>query len=117
MATSDYTGAKYDLRIVRGDDVEETFAMTGSDGLPLDLSDYTFQSQVRVSPAPDGEILGTFTCTKNVTEATVTRTLPRAATTDIEPGTYLHDLQWTDPQGRIRTLFSGKFKVVPEVTR
>jgi hypothetical protein len=32
-------------------------------------------------------------------------------------GTYVHDFQWTDPQGRIKTLLSGEFEIEAEVTR
>lgn len=111
-ATANYTGSRYNVRIVKGDDVSETFTFRDSDGSPMDLDGYTFESQVRATP--DGSLVGEFTCT--VDEGSVTRTLSRTVTDDME-GEYFHDMQWSDPSGLVRTLIQGKFVVVPEVTR
>lgn len=112
MATANYTGARYDVRIVKGDDVSETFSFRDSDGEPLDLDGYTFESQIRATP--DGPAVGTFNC--SVEDNTATRTLSNTVTAGLE-GTYYHDMQWTDPGGLIRTLVQGRFVVVPEITR
>jgi len=112
--TADYTGSRYDVRIVKGDDVSETFSFRDSDGEPLDLTGYSFQSQVRETP--ESAVIGTFTCTPDLAESTVTRLLVRAVTSDME-GNYYHDMQWTDPAGLVKTLIQGRFIVVPEITR
>lgn len=112
MALADYTASTYDIRLQRGDDLVEQFTFTDDDGEALDLSGYTFASQLRQTA--DGTLLATFTV--SVSDNVVSRTLSRTVTATLD-GTYVHDLQWTDPSGRVRTLLSGEVEVVEDVTR
>jgi hypothetical protein len=109
---ADYTAAVYDVRMTQGDSFVEELLMEDGDGSAIDLTGYAFRSQLRRTA--DNGLTAEFTIA--VSGSTVTRSLLPAVTQGLE-GTYVHDFQWTDPQGRIRTLLSGNFEIEAEVTR
>jgi hypothetical protein len=109
---ADYTAAVYDVRMTQGDSFVEELLMEDGDGSAIDLTGYTFRSQLRRTA--DNGLTAEFAI--SVSGSTVTRSLLPSVTRDLE-GTYVHDFQWTDPQGRIRTLLSGNFEIEAEVTR
>jgi hypothetical protein len=88
--------------------------MEDSDGEAINLAGYSFASQLRRTA--DDSLVAQFSISVDVPNSTVTRVLNTGVTGNLE-GTYVHDFQWTDPQGRVRTLFSGEFEIEPEVTR
>jgi hypothetical protein len=113
MATlADYTAAVYDVRITQGDSFVEELLMEDGEGEALSLDGYQFRSQIRRTA--DNGLVAEFAISVN--GSTVTRSLSPTVTADLD-GTYVHDFQWTDPQGRIRTLLSGNFEIEAEVTR
>jgi hypothetical protein len=114
MTLADYTGAPYDVRMVKGDSFTEQMVLEDGNGEALDLTGYSFASQLRRTA--DGALVVAFTIAVNTGTSTVTRSLTANQTSNLD-GEYVHDFQWTDPQGKIRTLFAGTFEVVPEVTR
>jgi hypothetical protein len=115
MATfADYSASPYDVRMTQGDTFSEAILMEDGDGDAIDLTGYSFASQLRRTA--DGVVVATFSISTNLATSTVTRTLS-AGTTSALDGTYVHDFQWTNPSGQVRTLFSGEFEVEPEVTR
>ena len=109
---ADYTAAVYDVRMTRGDSFIEELTFEDGEGDLLDLTGYSFLSQIRRTP--DNGLVAQFAI--SVDGSVVTRSLTPSVTTGLD-GTYVHDFQWTDPQGRIRTLLSGQFEIEPEVTR
>lgn len=111
MAISDYTGTRYDVRATTGDDIEESFSFQDSNGDELNLAGYVFSSQIRDD---DNQLVATFNC--NLSGNRVIRTLSRNFTQNLN-GTYRHDLQWTTPMNKVRTLLSGKIVFVNEYTR
>lgn len=111
---ADYTAAIYDVRMTQGDTFSEQILMEDSDGTAWDLTGYSFASQLRRTAS--GTVVATFSISVDLGTSTVTRSLSSATTANLD-GTYVHDFQWTDPQGRIRTVFSGEFEIEPEVTR
>lgn len=113
MATfADYGAAVYDVRMVQGDDFIEPITIEDGEGAAIDTSGYTFRSQLRRSP--ESAVVAEFGIA--VAGNIVTRTIAASVTAGFD-GEYVHDFQWTDPQGNIRTLFAGRFEVEPEVTR
>lgn len=115
MATfADYGAADYDVRMVAGDTFSEQMVMEDGEGEAIDLAGYSFASQLRRTA--EGSLVASFAISVNTGTSTVTRSLAPSITRDLS-GDYVHDFQWTDPQGKVRTLFAGKFEVVPEVTR
>jgi hypothetical protein len=109
---ADYTAAVYDVRMTQGDSFIEELLMEDGDGEAIDLTGYTFRSQIRRTA--DNGLVAEFAI--STSGSTVTRSLNPSVTSGLE-GTYVHDFQWTDPQGRIRTLLSGNFEIEAEVTR
>jgi len=109
---ADYGAAVYDVRMVQGDDFIEPITLEDGEGEAMSLSGYQFRSQVRRTP--DSPVVAEFGIT--VSSNIVTRTLAASVTAGFD-GEYVHDFQWTDPQGNVRTLFAGRFEVEPEVTR
>ena len=109
---ADYTAAVYDVRMTQGDSFVEELLMEDGEGDAIDLTGYTFRSQLRRTP--DTSVVAEFVITTS--GSAVTRTLNSTVTAALD-GTYAHDFQWTDPQGRVRTLLSGQFEVEAEVTR
>lgn len=108
----DYTGALYDVLMTQGDSFVEELLMEDGEGEAIDLTGYQFRSQLRRTA--DNGLVAEFAISVN--GSTVTRSLNPAVTANLE-GTYVHDFQWTDPFGRVRTLLSGDFEIEPEVTR
>jgi hypothetical protein len=100
--------------MTQGDTFSEQVLMEDGDGAAIDLTGYTFRSQLRRTT--DGTVVAEFTMSTDLATSTVTRTLSAAATAGLD-GTYVHDFQWTDPSAKVRTLFSGEFEIEPEVTR
>lgn len=109
---ADYTAAVYDVRMTQGDSFVEELLMEDGEGDVLDLAGYTFRSQLRRTA--DNGLVAEFAI--SVADSTVTRSLSPAVTAGLS-GTYVHDFQWTDPSGKIRTLLSGDFEIEDEVTR
>ena len=109
---ADYTAAVYDVRMTQGDSFVEELLMEDGEGDALDLTGYTFRSQLRRTA--DNGLVAEFAI--SVSGSTVTRSLNAGVTANLD-GTYVHDFQWTKPQGQIRTLLSGEFEIEAEVTR
>jgi hypothetical protein len=109
---ADYTAAVYDVRMTQGDSFIEELLMEDGEGDPIDLTGYAFKSQIRRTA--DNGLVAEFNI--SVDGSTVTRTLSPSVTAGLE-GIYVHDFQWTKPQGQIRTLLSGECEIEAEVTR
>ena len=109
---ADYTAAVYDVRMTQGDSFVEELLMEDGEGDALDLTGYSFRSQLRRTA--DNGLVAEFAI--SVDGSTVTRSLNTGITAGLD-GTYVHDFQWTDPSGKVRTLLSGEFEVEAEVTR
>jgi hypothetical protein len=109
---ADYTAAVYDVRMTQGDSFVEELLMEDGEGDALDLTGYSFKSQLRRTA--DNGLVAEFAI--SVSGSTVTRSLNAGVTANLD-GTYVHDFQWTDPSGKIRTLLSGEFEIEAEVTR
>jgi len=111
---ADYTPAPYDVKMTQGDTLRETFVFRNTDGSLMDLNGYTFLSQVRQTAA--GSAVATFDISVDADEAKVVRSLGTAVTSGLS-GRFVHDLQWKDPDDRVRTLIGGGFDVRSEVSR
>jgi len=102
MALVDYAAKRYDIRFTKGDDIVEKLYFYDSDGEALSLDGYEFLSQVRDVL---GELIAEFGVT--VGDGFITRVLDSETTATLPDGCF-HDLQWTDPDGYVRTWISGK---------
>lgn len=109
---NDYSGSGYDVRITQGDTFIENLLFEDGEYEAIDLTGYQFKSQLRRTA--DNGLEAEFDIASD-TES-VTRSLSETVTKDLT-GVYVHDFQWTDPDGNIQTLFTGEFEIEPEVTR
>lgn len=112
---ADYSPAPYEVRMVQGDSFKETFVFRDTAGALIDLTGFTFASQVRQTAA--GSAVATFSI--DVSEAAagrVSRSLGTAVTGGLV-GRFVHDFEVTEPDGSRRTLLGGAFVGVAEVTR
>lgn len=114
-ALGDYSAAVYDVVMTQGDTFLEEFVLRDTDGGLLDLGGYAFASQVRQTAA--GSAVVTMDLTVDVNLSKVTRSFGTAVSAGLAPGVYVHDMHWTDPEDRVRTLVAGRFTVKAEVTR
>jgi hypothetical protein len=110
---ADYSASDYDIRITQGDTFTEEMLFEDGEGEAIDLTGYSFKSQLRRTA--DNGLVADFNIVIEDNEF-IRRTLAPAVTSGLS-GTYVHDLQWTNPQGQIKTLLTGEFEIEPEVTR
>ena len=99
----------------RGDTFNLTGACLDSSGVPVDLTDYTLESQVRDM---QGELLSAFTCTKTVPVQGTYLISASADTTGLwPPGGYRFDVQFTALDGTVTSSDTVALKIVEDITR
>lgn len=87
-------------------------------GAPLDITGFMFVMTVDLAPDPvDGannlfQVIGSIVDLANA----VVRFQPSEVQTDLEVGTYFHDMRWVDPSTARKTFARGKFKIDPAIT-
>lgn len=116
MASIKLIPGKLAISMVRGDDFAEEFTIQEGDPLaPVDVSARTYTAQVRTTTEATA-VTATFTV--DMTSAATGVIILRLAdtVTDDLLGAYVWDLQ-QDSAGVIRTILSGPFVVLPDVTR
>lgn len=107
---------KYNLALNRGETFAAEFQYKDSSGSPVNLSDYTIESQLRVNYT-DVSSSADFTCTK--TDAPNGRfilTLTPSASLSLANSCYLYDVRLTSGSF-VTYLLEGKVNVSPSVTR
>ena len=83
----------------------------------MNLSGYSVASKFR-STHDSSTVVGTFSCT--ITDASagkLTLSMTNSATSSIEEGIYVYDLEITSGAGAVTRVLQGKITVSPEVTR
>jgi len=83
----------------------------------MNLSGYSVASKFR-STHDSSTVVGTFSCT--ITDASagkLTLSMTNSATSAIEEGIYVYDLEITSGAGSVTRVLQGKITVSPEVTR
>jgi len=88
--------------------------MKDSDGLPLNVADYTADAQIRKFYTSSNAIL--FNTTLN-SDSSLTLTLDPEDTVDVEPGRYVYDVKLTHGSGIILRILEGIATITPDVTR
>lgn len=107
-----------DYRIVVNQGASFSLGLTVLDlnKVAINITGFTFQSQIR--SAPGGEIIGefTFTITSGV-NGQVTMSMSAEDTTDLEPGDYYYDVKMTQTDLRIFRIFQGPCVVSAQITQ
>lgn len=106
--------ARRDLNVYRGDTWTHEVRFVDGAGAPIDVSAWTFASQVRRKW--DGEIIVPFAV--NVVNAAtgVVVFSVAAPDTDIDPGQYRYDAERTQ-SGVVQTLVAGRLVVTGDITQ
>ena len=127
MATANLDiSEKLDIVCKRGDSFSMSITMTDSSGSPINTSDYAFKLMVKSKDLNEGRSAGinlpvsydTTILTIDVSSggsdgvATFNKS---AGEMEIDPGTYVYDIQYTNG-AEVKTILEGLFKVNPDVT-
>lgn len=88
----------------------------------VDLTDYTADMQVRIRNTSEEAVLTLDSydaggITLGGAEGTITIVVDSDTTADIEPRSYMYDLELTDDNGYVFRLLEGRITVTPEITR
>lgn len=113
MAAVSFAPGVLDYTVVQGDDFVDTYTIT-ENAAELDMSAYTLAATVNSSalPAPVPMTVDTTDAASGIVVVSLTDTQTSALTV----GLHDWDFQWTDNDGKIRTVLAGTFKVIPQVT-
>jgi len=108
-----------DLTRYRGDTYADEITITGSDGLPLDITGYVFVMTVDPSKSPTDETNNIMQINGVILDAAngLVEFAPTATDVDQTPRNYYYDIQMTDTSGRKRTIDSGKYTIVQDITK
>ena len=123
-------GTRHDYKKHRGDEYDISFTVVDDDGDPVDISaaattdlswGFATLDTTQEFPAPLGALIGTAkTIGSGITiidgvngDAQVT--LESADTNGQGAGKYYHELQYTDPTGRVSTILYGIMELVKDL--
>jgi hypothetical protein len=113
--TSTTTGSNVVLvDAYRGDTVKlkvELFGATGG----VDIAGWLWEAQVR--DATDAEVASMSTVLVDVDKGVIELGLSPAQTGALVPGDFTFDLEATDASNAVRTLFVGRMRIRPDVSR
>ena len=122
MPYSEISSVQYPITLIRNDDWNREIAVNNASGTGFDFTGWQGKAEVRARAAGASPVLITFDTqagTPTMTLETGKITLIAAsADTDINPGTYVWDLEFTDADGLKRTLIkNGPFTIIEDVTQ
>lgn len=93
------------LTIHKGTYFEETFALTGEDGIGLNLTNASATAKLKKHPTAG--IAYTFSTTLTVSESTVKITMPSTVTSTLPSGRSYYDVIITSSSGTISKVLQG----------
>ena len=103
----------------RGDTYADEFKIVSdTTGSVIDITDHTFLLTVDPEEKPTDTTNNIFQITGVITEASngLVSFTPTVAQAD-NLGNFFYDLQMTEPDGKIRTIESGVFEIVQDITK
>ena len=123
MAYEEISSVQYPITLTRNDDWNREIEVFASDGTtPFDFTGWSGKAEVRSRAAGTSPVIITFdstigTPTMTLAAGLITLIAPKA-TTDLNPNTYVWDLEFVDADGKSRTLIkNGPFTIVEDVTQ
>jgi len=111
-------GAKANILIDQGTDYSTTLTVTGDNGTPTNLTDYTAAGQIRKhysSTTAIADFVISFSTDRS--DGLISATLPRATTEDMPAGRYVYDIEITSSGDKRTRLVEGIATVTPQVTK
>jgi hypothetical protein len=117
--TLDVCPEALDLCFSRGDTVPYTLTITSDGTTAINITGYTFALTVDPSPAPADALNNLFALVGSVTDGPngIVEFELSAVQSDQSPGVYFYDVQMTDGAGKIRTVASGQYEFLQDVTK
>lgn len=109
--------AKANIVIDQGADFATTVTVTDNDGNVVDLTGYTARGQIRKHYTSETSVALSFSFTEPRSTGAIDITLGNAATTAMEAGRYVYDVELISAANTISRLVEGIATVTPEVTR
>lgn len=107
---------KANLSIDQGADFKTYFTLENTDGTPLDITDYTFQSEFRKYYTSATYI--NLTCAvEQATNGVFSVALGANSSANVDPGRYLYDVKMTDIANTITRVLEGILTLNAEVTK
>lgn len=108
-----------DLTRRRGDTYADEFIIKSkATGLPINITGYTFTLTVDPAKDPTADTNNLFQLTGTIIDAVAGRVefAPSAIQAD-HVGSYFYDVQMIDGATRKRTIVSGKYKFIQDITK
>jgi len=108
-----------DITRYRGDTYGDEIIVTNNAGSPLDITGYVFTLTVDPNRYPTDNTTKLFQLDGIITDAVngVVEFAPTSVQADQTPGTYWYDIQMVDTATKKRTIASGKYKFVQDITK
>jgi len=111
----------YHIICEQGATLDRNLTFRDGNGSLVNLTGFSAHMQVRPTVASATITLDLSTSNSRIvlggTAGTIVLNVPASTTASLVPGDYVYDLELTSPNGVVRRLVEGKFKVKPEVTR
>jgi len=109
--------ANYDLVLYRGDYFPMSITLRDASNVVMNLTGYTGKASIRATY--EDAVAYNFTVTIPApTTGAVQLVLPSSVSVTLAPGSYIWDVQLTEPGGaNVRTYIAGDVKVYDEVSR
>lgn len=108
---------KANLSIDQGADFITTLNVTDDDGLPMDLTGYSGEAQMRKHYTSVTYYTFSVTIPSPTINGEVSLSLSANATNDIPAGRYVYDCEIVSPAGKKSRLVEGIVTINPQVTR
>lgn len=106
-----------ELNLDQGTTFETSLDLTGDDGAPIDVTDYTFAAQIRKSYYSSAAAANMIVTVTNAASGNVKLSLDAASTANIKAGRYLYDVKMTTDMGVTIRVVEGIITVSPQVSR
>ncbi len=105
-----------ELTLNQGTTFTSDLKLTNDDGLPRNLANATFTSQIRKSYYSANITANIIITSANTANGEITLSVDAANTTNISPGRYLYDVKMND-DGSVVRILEGIITVTPQVSR
>ena len=107
-----------ELTIDQGTTFETSINLTNDDGSAINLTNYTFLSQIRKSYYSTNPTANITVSITSAATGNVTLSITAANTANIRAGRYLYDLKMTTPDASVTTrVLEGIITVAPQVSK
>lgn len=103
------------MEFYRGDRIDWPYTYT-IEGAVVDITDHVFTFTINREKEPVDISQQVYQATAKLINAALGE-LSFLVTTEIEPGDYFYDIQVRKPNGNVKTLKKGKFKIKQDITK